>query len=102
MNNHVSPEEKEVQEVILPAILDVTSAESLLSILKESITANHLILVAENVEKLTTPCIQLLLATEKTLTANGHTLRINSPSDAFKHALCDLGLKEQFNQWSNA
>lgn len=91
-----------IEGVELPAILDIAGAENLLNLLKEHVPSGNIHLNAANVEKLTSPCVQILLSTEKTLRNQEGKFTISSPSDAFKHALEDLGFKEQLSQWSGA
>lgn len=53
-----------------------------------------------DVESVTTPCIQVLLAAERSLAADGRTLRVAGDSDSMRRAFADLGLGEHYRNWS--
>jgi two-component system, chemotaxis family, chemotaxis protein CheY len=73
----------------LPAVLDLAAAESFIDTMRESLQGgSRLSLDASAVETLTLPCIQIILAAEKSC----DRLAVNQPSSAFISAFEDLGL----------
>lgn len=86
----------------LPSVVDITSAQTLYQDLTHASHAHKLVIHAENVQRITSPGVQLLLAAEKSLSASGGSLSVVSPSDAFKQTLVDLGLDSQLKKWSGA
>lgn len=86
----------------LPAVVDIASSQTLYQDLIHASHGHKLIIHAENVERITTPGIQLLIAAEKSLRALEGSLVLISPSDSFKNVMIDLGLDSQLKQWSGA
>lgn len=86
----------------LPTVVDIVSAEALFNDLNHASHAHKIIIHAEKVERITTPAVQLLLATEKSLSAVEGSFVIQSPSEVFQTALIDLGLGLQLKKWSGA
>lgn len=85
----------------LPNILNLSVAEDLREIFIESVsTDSDLLINAENVETITTPCMQVLIAAGRTLEEKDHKLQIHSPSPAFIAAFNDLGFNEFIEKWS--
>ena len=75
--------------VKLPAVLDLAAAEGLLSAFLHVLTAGQpLRLDASEVETLTLPCIQVILAAIRTY----GQVTIENPSVGFSSAFADLGL----------
>jgi two-component system, chemotaxis family, chemotaxis protein CheY len=73
----------------LPTALDMAAAAGLLDTLRGRLAAEpRLRLDASEVETLTTPCIQILLAARRTF----DQMSVDSPSAAFISAFADLGL----------
>ena len=82
----------------LEEILDIIGAERLHEDLKKAVVeADIVVLQASHVQRVTTPCFQLMLAAAKALAAKGGELVIEAPSDAFSAAMGDLGLTKELN-----
>ena len=74
--------------LILPTVLDLAAAESFLGTMLERLRADEPLRVdASQVETLTLPCIQIILAARQ-----GGRILIENPSPAFAAAFADLGL----------
>ena len=80
----------------LPAILDITHAASFLEEAKHASAYESLTLDANAVERITTPCLQILLSLQATVEKAGGAVTYSSPSDAFTHAVATLGLTDHF------
>jgi two-component system, chemotaxis family, chemotaxis protein CheY len=77
------------ETVKLPAVLDLAAAESLLTMFHQRLAAGQpLHLDASEVETLTLPCIQIILAAIRTY----DQVTIEIPSTGFASAFADLGL----------
>ena len=77
------------ETVKLPAVLDLAAAESLLTMFHQRLAAGQpLRLDASEVETLTLPCIQIILAAIRTY----DQVTIEIPSTGFASAFADLGL----------
>jgi two-component system chemotaxis response regulator CheY len=77
------------ETVRLPAVLDLAAAESLLTMFHQRLAAGQpLRLDASEVETLTLPCIQIILAAIRTY----DQVTIEIPSTGFASAFADLGL----------
>jgi anti-anti-sigma regulatory factor len=61
--------------------------------------AKPLEIAAPDVERLSTPCIQVLLAAAQALEKAGTPFKIVAPSDAFIAAFDDLGLFPVIMKW---
>lgn len=83
----------------LPSVLDLTQAKPLLEILMAQSGDRPRTLDASAVERMSTPCAQILLAAGRAADRDGHTIRIAGASDVFRTALADLGLTSEFKNW---
>lgn len=90
------------QTLVIPSILDITSAETFLASLKDISPLSALTLDAEKVERITTPGVQLLLSIDNSLKKGGGKFILQSSSDVFNTALIDLGFEDKLNEWSDA
>ena len=54
------------------------------------------------VERITTPCVQLLLSLGNTCQNDGRGFAIKSASDVMHAAFADLGFQDQLNQWGKS
>lgn len=88
----------------LPASLDIVSAGEFYTSMKEAVKSKPktLVLDAGAVERITTPCIQILLSASLTQEDNGGGLAIENPSETMEKAFADLGLSEQLDVWRKA
>ncbi|NDF11995.1 MAG: STAS domain-containing protein [Proteobacteria bacterium] len=90
-------------EHVLPAQLDIRAVESFYEEIKKlSERTTHITLDASKVERLTTPCVQIILSLAKYLTASGGALKITSPTVVFSLAFTDLGFSRNLKEWSAA
>jgi len=86
--------------VRLPAMLDVTAAAALQTQLRPLVEAAPLLVIeAEAVERASTAGIQLLLAADVALRAQGGRLVLADPAPALCEALADLGLDAELQRW---
>jgi len=83
----------------LPDVLDLTQAQGLRDGLAALMADGSLVLDAGAVERMSTPCIQVLLAAARTADAAHIRFSITNPSPAFRTALADLGLQADFSSW---
>jgi len=84
----------------LPPVLDLRAAKPLQEGLRKVLAKGSPVLVdAGAVERLSTPCIQLLIAAVAAATREGISLTLLHPSDAFIDAFNDLGLFAVLKQW---
>lgn len=86
-------------ELALPVILDITLAQELRGHLLERLGAGAVIMDASAVDRVSTPCIQVLLAAGRSAAESGTPFRIAGPSEAFAAALADLGVEAEFRKW---
>ncbi|MBL8669606.1 MAG: STAS domain-containing protein [Alphaproteobacteria bacterium] len=84
----------------LAPVNDVVAAPALKRALLELSKAGRRIAIdAEGVERITTPCVQVLLAARRALASAGHELLVGPSSPAFRLAFDDLGLSEELQLW---
>jgi len=85
----------------LPSFLDLGYAGELKQALQEAMQrTGQLTINGAAVESITSPCIQVLLSTEKSLSAFGKSLHLIDASPALESAFTDLGLNHM-QGWSN-
>lgn len=87
----MSEQQMSERQIELAAVLDLRAAAPLVNELRAARGADVAISAA-NVERMGAQCAQALLSAAKTWTADGHRLRIASPSEAFTRALRLLGI----------
>ncbi len=84
----------------LGARLDVGAATALQDEIRPLIAdKRHLVFEGQDVERVSTAGIQLLLATEAALAAHDGRLTLVDPAPALCDALTDLGLEPALRQW---
>ena len=83
----------------LPQTLDLTQAERLRGDLTGLLGSGAVLLDAAAVERMSTPCLQVLLAAGLAAEAASHPIQIVNASDAFRTAVADLGLQSYFTKW---
>ena len=90
-----------VSEVLcLPKVLDMRAARSFKSKLEEPIKAGGSWQVdASAVERVSTGCVQLLVAFFIAMKSSGANAGLVNPSKALKTAIVDLGLNEAVPSW---
>ena len=81
-------------EITLPEIMDIVAAELFLEDLKQAITddTTKVTLVTDKVERVRTPCFQIIVSAQKSLNENNGTLEIKDPSENFRDSAALLGL----------
>ena len=80
--------------------LDLSVAGELKDQLLDAVHGDSdLVVDASSVERLTTPCVQILIAAARSLTEQGSGLVLKSPSEPFVSAFSDLGLSAVMQQW---
>ena len=83
----------------LPQILDLTYAKALRDRMATLAGEHAIILDAGAVERMSTPCAQVLLAAARAAVSARTSFRIVNASAVFRTALADLGLQPEFSKW---
>lgn len=79
----------------LPSSLELAAAEPLCRKLQDKIRdARPILLVGSAVERISTPCLQILVAASKSARARGVSFALREPSKVLLDALVDLGLEQ--------
>ena len=88
--------------ILLDSFLDIVLVEGLKGRLVEAIEkTGTLTLDASLVERVTTPCIQLLVAADQELSKNGEGLKLIQATDVMVSTLKDIGLEDTYQKWSS-
>ena len=86
--------------IVLPSVLDLLAADSLRARLVAAVGERApIVLAAGDVERMSTPCAQVLLAAARTAEMAGISMHIDNASRGFIDALDDLGLRGTFEKW---
>ena len=85
----------------LPQILDLTEAQNLRDSMIRASAEHSIVLDASGVERMSTPCIQVLLAAGRAAEISRKPFKIVNASDVFRSAIDDLGLHAEFSNWMN-
>ena len=83
----------------LPAVLDITKAQELRGHMVDRLNGGAVVVDASAVDRVSTPCIQVLLAAARSADRAGTSFRIANASEALRAALIDLGLQAEFGNW---
>lgn len=83
----------------LPSVLDLTQAQILRDAMLVVLSDRSVLLDAGAVERMSTPCAQVLLAAGRAADLASSSFQITGASDAFRTALADLGLQAEFEKW---
>ncbi len=87
----------------LPSDLDLPMAQPLVDSLRHAFTVGDRIeILAEGVERVSTACLQALLAGARTAVEGHQNFAIVAPSAPFVEACDDLGLSDWLKQWGRA
>ncbi|WP_439598646.1 STAS domain-containing protein [Falsiroseomonas sp.] len=86
------PASQDSPSLVLPASLDLTQAEPLCQALRERLQDSALCLEGSAVERVSTPCLQLLAAAHASARARGIPFRLHGASAVLVAAIADLGL----------
>lgn len=82
----------------MKSVMDLTIAEDLRQDFIDCLSKNKTIKVmAADVERITTPCLQVLFAIKTKAARQDIDFLIPEMSEAFERALKDVGLDDQFN-----
>jgi chemotaxis protein CheX len=85
----------------LPQILDLTEAQNLRDSMIRASAERSIVLDASSVERMSTPCIQVLLGAGRAADVSRKPFKIVNASDVFRSAIDDLGLHAEFSNWMN-
>lgn len=89
-------------EIKLAPSMDIIAAEKFKEQLLAAINdAGKVTINASDVDRITTPCIQLFLSADKELANNGGALKMINASDITISALKDIGLEKEYLRWSS-
>ena len=83
----------------LPQVLALTQAQNLRDTMAARLSDGAVVLDASAVERMSTPCAQVLLAAGRAADLAGSRFQIIDASEVFRTALADLGLEAEFNNW---
>ena len=83
----------------VPATLDLTAARDLRERVVAMLSGQGIVLDMSAVDRMSTPCLQVLLAAGRSADAAKLSFQIVDASDAFRAAVVDLGLETQFRNW---
>ena len=93
--------EQDKATVTLLPILDMSASDEFLDVMKACVSAqNSIILDGEDVQRVSTPCVQVMLGAAKTVEDAGGSFTIKNMSSDFERALRELGLAEYIDKWS--
>lgn len=95
----ISPGEVPANVHRLPNVLGLTAARELRDDIKARLASGVVVLDAEAVDRVSTPCVQVLLAAGLAAASANASFRIVNGSQAFSAAVVDLGLESQFRNW---
>lgn len=85
----------------LPATLDLAAAEDFHAACLEAAAAQgDFHLEGQDVAKVSTACLQILVATDRKLEEGGGSIVIEDPSQTLSDALLDLGMNSYLDKWS--
>ena len=91
---------KKENRVTLGPVLDIRAAAPLRDGLQKALKGGKpIVLDAAHVDRLSTPCIQVLLAAGKSAEAAACRIVLEQASDAFVAAFSDLGLYANLMSW---
>jgi anti-anti-sigma regulatory factor len=83
----------------LPQVLDIVQAKDLCDSLISLISQGSVRLDAGDVERMSTPAAQVILAAGRAADVSGIDFKIVNASEAFRNGLHDLGLRAEFKHW---
>lgn len=96
-------EDTDLVRLGLPADLDLPMAQTLVDSLRHAFASARAIRIdAEAVERISTACVQALVAASNQSAENGVTFAIVQPSVVVVEACEDLGLSAWLKQWSGS
>jgi chemotaxis protein CheX len=88
------------QSFTLPREMDLLAAESLKTTLIGLLQqGGDCLLDGSRVERLSTPCIEVLVAAENAFSETQHSFHVSDPSPGLRDALESLGLADRIEKW---
>ncbi|MGJ4891869.1 STAS domain-containing protein [Bradyrhizobium sp. HKCCYLRH3099] len=84
---------------VLPQMLDLTQASQLRDEMVRLASAGDIVLDASGVERMSTPCVQILLAAARGAGAAHKSFKITQASELFRTAVTELGLGDELDHW---
>jgi chemotaxis protein CheX len=85
----------------LVSILDMSVADDFLSQMREGVAGHkNLSLNAQNVERLSTPCVQIMLSAAAEIENKGGRFTVENISKGFERSMRELGLSDHLKNWS--
>ncbi|GLH81196.1 hypothetical protein SSBR45G_61050 [Bradyrhizobium sp. SSBR45G] len=97
--DHAATGDAPVVAHALPQMLDLTQATQLREEMIRIVNAGSVVLDASGVERMSTPCVQILLAAARGARAANKSFKIKQASELFRTAIADLGLRHEFDNW---
>ncbi len=92
---------KRISRIDLGSVLDIRAAEPLKNVLRKAISKGKpLTLDVGSVERMSTPCIQVLISAATVMKEAEAVFTIASPSDTFIESFNELGLFPVLKQWN--
>ena len=92
-----------VKTQLLPATLDLGNAQDWKERLLAALSLNPVLrLDGAEMQNITTPGVQMLLAADRSATSRGGKLVLSNPSAALEAAFEDLGLAGKLQEWRDA
>lgn len=89
-------------QIILDPVMDIVAAgklkEQLVSMIDE---IGKVTIDGNKVERIMTPCIQLLVVADQELMKNQSGIKMINASDEMVNSLTDIGLEENYKKWSS-
>lgn len=81
------------------SVMDMSVSEELYNLLVECLSSGKkIILIADQVERITTPCLQMIFSLLSSVASSGAEVEIRDKSPAFVKALDDLGFNDCFER----
>ena len=91
---------KGTSRIDLGSVLDIRAAEPLKEVLRKALSKGKpLTLDAGSIERMSTPCIQVLIAAAAVMKQAEAVFTLARPSDAFIESFNELGLFPVLKQW---
>ena len=89
--------------VKLAPIMEMAASEEFLDVVRSCVVASDEVhFDASMVERLSTPCIQVIVACAMQMEKQGKNFRVVQPSQAFERGMGELGFKEYLDNWSKS
>lgn len=101
MNGIQSEVIEDALHITMPRVLDISAAADLRDVILEMVEPEMgVVMQSADVEQMTTPGVQVLLAVASYIDRRKAKLKIVKPSDAFIDSFGDLGLFSNLMAWN--